>query len=160
MSTSKHQLYQLASLLTGPESDNDADALIEAFGKIEADRLAIGGALLELLEADHVYGSDSAHYLAHELREDVRAMMRGDLQSEDHWTWWPGDLIREVTEWHDAGRPNAEETVAMVKAGTFPKAAPKADEDPCLIQHDWVYGEDGSQTIRECTQCHTTERVY
>jgi len=153
-------LYQLASLLTNPEAENDADALIEAFGNIEANRLAVGGALLELLEEDHVYGQDGSTYSAQQMREEIRAMMRGDLQPNECWSWWPADLIREITEWHDDGRPQVGK-IAVIAAGELPIIkTPEPDEGPCLIQHDWVYGEDGSQTIRECAQCHTTERVY
>ena len=36
------------------------------------------------------------------LREDVRAIMRG----EDVDSAIAQDLLREVTEWHDAGRPD------------------------------------------------------
>ena len=27
-----------------------------------------------------------------------------------------------------------------------------------LCHHDWVYGLDGKQNIRECEKCHRTEK--
>lgn len=48
----------------------------------------------------------------HQLRDDIRAIMRGKEVTNSH----GHDLIREVTEWHDEGRPNFEETKRRVQA--------------------------------------------
>ena len=58
-------------------------------------------------------------YTAHQLREELRAIMRagGDAAPVEAATghWWPGELLREVTEWHDAGQPTATETIAALE---------------------------------------------
>ena len=56
---------------------------------------------------------------AFRLRADIRAIMRagGEVPADiAKRSWWPEDLIREVTEWHDAGRPDAATTVARIRA--------------------------------------------
>ena len=53
---------------------------------------------------------------AFRLREDIRAIMRagGDVPEDiAERTWWPADLIREITEWHDNRRPDAERSAGM-----------------------------------------------
>lgn len=37
------------------------------------------------------------------LRDNIKAIMRGEADDLDDWQAF--DLIREITEWHDAGRP-------------------------------------------------------
>lgn len=77
----------------------------------------------------HLHGSQAEFNAAHqpttalELREDIRAIMRagGEVPAGiAERTWWPADLIREITEWHDAGRPDAAVTAGMVHMGTYP----------------------------------------
>ena len=68
---------------------------------------------LDMLDCPTCRRFTSAVYSASQLRDEVRAA-GGDASeveaATDH--WWPADLIREVTEWHDSGRP----TVAEVRA--------------------------------------------
>ena len=50
-------------------------------------------------------------YSAHQLREDIRAIMRAGGEAPPdiaERTWWPADLVREITEWHEAGRPTPD----------------------------------------------------
>ena len=70
-----------------------------------------------------------------QLREDIRAIMRagGEVPAKiAERTWWPADLIREITEWHDAGRPDAALTAGMVRAGTYPTDATPGDIGPII----------------------------
>ena len=53
---------------------------------------------------------DSEHAGAIRLRDELRAIMRG----EDSRNALAIDLIREVTEWHDAGRPDITRTREML----------------------------------------------
>ena len=46
-------------------------------------------------------------------RDNIRAIMRGEEVDD----WQAEDIIREITEWHDAGRPQvAKMTLAERKA--------------------------------------------
>ncbi len=62
--------------------------------------------------------STETTYTASELREDIRAIMRngGNVPPKiAERTWWPEDLIREITEWDRLGRPDARETKEMLR---------------------------------------------
>lgn len=56
-------------------------------------------------------------------REQIRAIMRGEGDPD---AAAAHDLIREVTEWHDEGRPNAARTLAAAKAETQGRRAAMA----------------------------------
>ncbi len=45
-------MTRLAEVLADPDSENDADELIEAFGDVEANRLAVAEQLKALLAVD------------------------------------------------------------------------------------------------------------
>ena len=38
-------------------------------------------------------------YTAFELREEIQALMRGDMAPGESPHWWAEDLIREILEW-------------------------------------------------------------
>ena len=96
-------------------------------------RLSLTDAL-DLVDCPACEHITSAVYSAAQLRDECRAIMRagGDEPPSDH--WWPADLVREITEWHDAGRPNAAKTVAALE---------RCDEAPAV---------DGAPAQR-CSQC-------
>ena len=50
------------------------------------------------------------------MREDLRRVMRAAGKASGNAV--VDDLIREVAEWHDAGRPDAEETIRRLKGET------------------------------------------
>lgn len=52
------------------------------------------------------------------MREDLRRVMRTGGKSSGNAV--VDDVIREITEWHDAGQPDAEETFRRVRAGDWP----------------------------------------
>ena len=61
-------------------------------------------------------GSDRGGYYKagwYAFREDVRGAMRAGGVTDNAVV---SDLIREVAEWHDAGRPDVEETIRRVKS--------------------------------------------
>ena len=63
-------------------------------------------------------GSDRGGYYKagwYAFREDVRGAMRAGGVTDNAVV---SDLIREVAEWHDAGRPDAEETIRRLKGET------------------------------------------
>ena len=50
-------------------------------------------------------------------RDNVRAIMRGEADDLDDWQAF--DLIREITEWHDAGRPQVAKMTAAERKEFF-----------------------------------------
>ena len=50
-------------------------------------------------------------------RENVKAIMRGAADDLDDWQAF--DLIREITEWHDAGRPQVAKMTAAERRAFF-----------------------------------------
>ena len=48
-------------------------------------------------------------------RENIKALMRGE-EVED---WQAEDIIREITEWHDAGRPQVAKMTAAERRAFF-----------------------------------------
>ena len=59
----------------------------------------------------HVTEQSPSPYSALELRQDIRAIMRNGgriPQDVADRSWWAEDLVREITEWHDAGRPTPD----------------------------------------------------
>ena len=82
---------------------------------------------LDMLDCPTCAAFVSGVYSAGQLRDELRAIMRAgsDASAVEASTdqWWPADLIREVTEWHDAGRPTAAEVHAALerRRNTLPK---------------------------------------
>ena len=76
-------------------------------------------------------------------RENLRAIMRGEGDDLDDWQ--AHDIIREITEWHDAGRP---------------QVAKMTPED--RKAHWRFYGEDGGIVVEETVEHdpHTDDGTY